>query len=304
MDSTITYQHCPACANAGIKQVLRCKDYTVSKESFEIWECGNCSLRFTQHIPAADAIGPYYQSDSYISHSDSDEGLVNKLYKIVRRYTLGRKRLYVQQKTGRHSGMLLDVGCGTGAFLHEMKKVGWNVLGLEPDQSARDKAVELYNIKPQSPEQLFQLAPGFYDAITMWHVLEHVHDLRGYLKQLNVLLAPGGKLFIAVPNYTSLDAEHYQEYWAAYDVPRHLYHFSPASMNQLAESHGFKIVSRKPMWADPFYIAMLSEQYKNGKGNLLKAFWTGKRSTWNAMLHRERASSLIYVLEAVGKETR
>ncbi len=301
MASIITYQHCPACASAKIEKVMGCVDHTVSKEEFEIWECGNCSLRFTQHVPAEDGIGAYYQSDSYISHSDSDQGLINKLYKIVRRYTLGRKREFIQHKTGKLTGVLLDVGCGTGAFLNEMKKVGWTVIGLEPDEKARQKATELYGIKPQTPDQLFNLAAGFYDAITLWHVLEHVHDLQGYLAQLRQLLAPGGKLFIAVPNYTSRDASHYGEYWAAYDVPRHLYHFSPASMHKLAEKNGFKIIAKRPMWADPFYIALLSEQYKNGKGNLLTAIWEGKRSTWKSLIKKEKSSSLIYVLEADAK---
>lgn len=296
MTSNITYQNCPACSSSNIKRALECEDYTVSHQQFEIWECANCTLRFTQDVPNADSIAFYYQSDTYISHSESNKGLVNKLYKLARRYTLGSKRNFVQSQTNAVSGSLLDVGCGTGAFLREMTDGGWNVHGLEPDEGARAKAKELYNVNPQPPEQLFRLSAGFYDAITMWHVMEHVHDLQGYMAQLKNLLAPKGKLFIAVPNYTSADASHYKQYWAAYDVPRHLYHFSPASMVKLAEKHGFKINRTKPMMLDAFYIAMLSEQYKNGKPNLLMAVWQGFVATIKTFGNKERSSSLIYVL--------
>jgi 2-polyprenyl-3-methyl-5-hydroxy-6-metoxy-1,4-benzoquinol methylase len=299
MASIITYQNCPACGAASISEVLQCKDFTVSGEQFDIWECGHCSLRFTQQVPSADSIAPYYKSDTYISHTDTSKGLINKIYKLVRRYTLGRKRLYVQQTTQKIHGLLLDVGSGTGAFLNEMKQAGWKVLGVEPDPSARAKAQELYQIQPRPSEALFDLMPGLYDAISMWHVLEHVHDLQGYMKQLKQLLTPAGKLFIAVPNYTSADAQHYGTHWAAYDVPRHLYHFSPKSMEMLAAKHGFKLLKYKPMWADPFYIAMLSEQHKTGKINYITALWQGARSAWKTVFQRDKCSSLIYVLEPI-----
>lgn len=296
MTPKIIYQTCPACNGGSIGKVLECEDYTVSHETFEIWHCSHCTLRFTQGIPDAAAIGPYYQSDAYISHSDSGKGLINSLYKIARRYTLGSKRNFVQSQTNVVSGSLLDVGCGTGAFLREMIDAGWHANGLEPDAGARAKAKELHNVNPQPSEQLFKLSPGFYDAITMWHVLEHVHDLQGYMAQLKKLLAPKGKLFIAVPNYTSTDARYYQQYWAAYDVPRHLYHFSPASVKMLADKHGFKLAKMKPMLLDAFYIAMLSEQYKNKKTNLLMAVWQGFRGLIKTFGNRETCSSVIYVL--------
>jgi 2-polyprenyl-3-methyl-5-hydroxy-6-metoxy-1,4-benzoquinol methylase len=296
MTSTITYTNCPSCGGENISEVLTCEDYTVSHETFSIWHCQTCTLRFTQNVPDAESIGPYYQSDAYISHSETGKGLINKLYKIARRYTLGSKRNFVQSQTNLLSGKLLDVGCGTGAFLREMSDAGWSVNGLEPDAGARAKAKELYNVHPQPSGDLFKLAPDFFEAITMWHVLEHVHDLHGYMQQLKKLLTTNGKLFIAVPNYTSTDATYYQQYWAAYDVPRHLYHFSPKSIKILAEKHGFKVKKKKPMLIDSFYIAMLSEQYKNGKPNLLAAMWQGFRSFCRAVINRESCSSIIYVL--------
>jgi 2-polyprenyl-3-methyl-5-hydroxy-6-metoxy-1,4-benzoquinol methylase len=298
MNSIITYHQCPACGSPAINEVLQCRDYTVSGKDFVICQCEQCSLRFTQNAPDAESIGPFYQAESYISHTDSGKGLINSLYKIARRYTLGSKRNFVQAQTNVFSGNLLDVGCGTGAFLDEMYNAGWNVHGLEPDAGARAKAKELYNLNPQPSDQLFKLAPGFYDAITMWHVLEHVHELHAYLDQFKKILAPKGKLFIAVPNYTSTDATHYQQYWAAYDVPRHLYHFSPKSLKQLAQQHGFTVVKMKPMMLDASYISLLSEKYKNGKTNLIAAVWQGIRNLFASYSRTEACSSIIYVLKA------
>lgn len=291
----IHYSNCPACHSTSIHTQLRAKDHTVSQKEFEVWHCDSCTLRFTQDVPEQEAIGAYYQSDNYISHSDTKKGLVNRLYHIVRDHTLKTKQKLVQQQTGLTKGKLLDIGCGTGAFLNTMQKAGWQITGLEPDATAREKAASLYNIHPSAPEQLFSLPEGSFNAITMWHVLEHVHNLEGYLAKLQRLLAPGGKLIIAVPNYTSADAAYYGQHWAAYDVPRHLYHFSPASMKQLLGRFGLQLNGIKPMWFDSFYVSMLSEKYKNGKENILGAFWRGLRSNFAATRDHARCSSVIYI---------
>lgn len=291
----IQYQCCPLCEKEHIKLVLSAEDYTVSHEQFEIWECSNCTLRFTQNILGAEEIGRYYQSENYISHSDTASGFINKLYHQVRKRTLVQKRKLVQKMTGKKTGSILDVGCGTGAFLNTMKEAGWHVTGLEPDATAARKAMELYGIEPMSSEKLYALSPDSYDAITLWHVLEHVHDLHGYMKKLRSLLKPGGKLLIAVPNYTSYDAAKYQQFWAAYDVPRHLYHFSPASMKYLFSLHDLKIEKMIPMWFDSFYVGMLSEQYENGKPNAIAGAMSGAISNMKAVGNTEKCSSLIYV---------
>ena len=271
----IVYSSCPCCSSTSIQKTLIAKDQTVSQENFEIWECGSCTTRFTQSVPGNDEIGKYYQSENYISHSDTKEGLINSLYHIVRKLTLQRKRNLVRRRVGVEEGKILDVGCGTGAFLHTMQEAGWEVTGLEPDMIAREKARVMYGIAPDPSEKLFQLPPHSYDAITMWHVLEHVHELHAYLDQLKKLLKTGGKIFVAVPNYTSLDASIYRENWAGYDVPRHLYHFSPASMSRLLSQHGFNLEKMKPMWFDSFYVSMLSEKYQTGKDNIVQACWMG-----------------------------
>lgn len=293
----IHYSVCPFCNAGNIQKKFSVKDYTVSGEQFEVFECKACTGAFTQDIPEQAAIGKYYAAASYISHSETKDGLVNKLYHAVRSRTLLEKRKMMQQLTGLDKGSLLDVGCGTGAFVATMLQAGWETTGLEPDDTARKNAFNLYNVQPLPSPEIFNLPSQQYDAITMWHVLEHVHQLHEYVDQLKRLLKPSGKIVIAVPNYTSEDATHYNQHWAAYDVPRHLYHFSPASMKTLMLKHGMKVVDCKPMWFDSFYVSMLSEQYKNGKGNLVAAFFRGLASNITAMGNKEKCSSVIYVIE-------
>ena len=295
MAELITYTNCPSCGSASVFAALSAKDYTVTGELFEIWHCDDCSGRFTQNIPVLSEIGKYYQSANYVSHSDTSKGLINRLYHIVRNYTLGSKRKLIQKITGKEKGSLLDVGAGTGAFSNAMQQAGWQVTALEPDDTARKNAAAKYGLQLQSSDNLFSLEANQFDAITMWHVLEHVHDLHGYLEKYHSVLKPGGRLVIAVPNYTSYDAKAYGEFWAAYDVPRHLYHFSPKSMKILGRSKGFTLVDTKPMWFDSFYVSMLSEQYKNGSGNLIGAVWNGLVSNFVTLRDKNRCSSVIYV---------
>lgn len=293
----IHHTSCPACEGKRVQHKYDIPDYSVSKDVFPVWICLDCKLMFTQDIPDADTIGPYYQSNAYVSHTDTREGLVNRLYHVVRNFTLNTKRKLISRYTNRKTGSLLDVGCGTGAFLNVMNKSGWEVTGLEPDESAAAIARQRSGLQVEKPDTLHQLNSESYDAITLWHVLEHVHTLQAYLQTLHRILKQEGVLFIAVPNYTSLDARHYQEAWAAYDVPRHLYHWSPESMQTMLERFGFKLVAKQPMWFDAFYVSMLSEPYKHGRKNLLAAFWTGLRSNLNVISYKDRCSSLIYVIK-------
>ena len=296
MVSKITYNKCMCCGSNAITKVFKCKDHTVSKEEFEIWECSNCTFRFTQNVPDEANISTYYQSAEYVSHSDTKQGFINRLYHIVRNHTLKSKQRLVQKVTKLKSGSVLDVGAGTGAFAHTMLQAGWKVTGLEPDATARANALLNYVLKLNELSVLHQLETNSFDAITMWHVLEHVHDLHGYLQTYLRILKSDGRLIIAVPNYTSYDAAVYKNYWAAYDVPRHLYHFSPASMQVLLQQKGFLLEAVKPMWFDSFYVSMLSEKYRNGKGNLLKAIWVGLVSNLKAVLHVGKCSSVIYII--------
>ena len=293
----VIYTSCPVCKSTQIKPQLSAKDYTVSEEVFSIFACNNCTHLFTQNVAEQNEIGKYYASENYISHSDTQVGFVNKLYHTIRKKTLQGKKRLIENETQKTTGNILDIGCGTGAFLNTMERAGWEIIGVEPDATTRAKATTLYGIEPQPSEYIFSLPHTSYDAITMWHVLEHVHQLHEYIAQLKNMLTDKGKIFIAVPNYASYDAEHYGEFWAAYDVPRHLYHFSPASMKNLVEQHGLSIKKIKPMWFDSFYVSMLSEKYKNGNGNLVNAFFIGLLSNIKTMFNSKKCSSLIYIIQ-------
>lgn len=295
---TVHYTHCPVCGSADIHFVLSAKDYTVSSRPFEIFACNSCTLRFTQDVPDVAHIGDYYKSENYISHTNTSKGVVNRLYQKVRNRTMKQKAAIIQSRTGLESGgNLLDIGCGTGVFLHTMQQAGWHATGLEPDAGAREKARELYGVAALSSDELFTLSEASFDAVTMWHVLEHVHTLHEYVDQIKKLLKPGGKIIIAVPNYTSRDAQTYREYWAAYDVPRHLYHFSPEAMQVLMQLHGLKVIQMLPMWYDSFYVSMLSSKYKNGRTNYIGACWNGLLSNIHAMKNNACCSSVIYIIE-------
>lgn len=253
-------------------------------------------MRFTQDVPDAQGILPYYQSETYISHTNTSKGLINGLYQFIRRITTRRKRKLIRRYTGKRRGDLLDLGSGTGNFARAMKVAGWKVTGLEPDREARAIARQLNDIELDDIERFYEMHAASFDAITLWHVLEHVHELHPYVQQLKKLLKPDGRLFIAVPNYRSKDAAVYGEYWAAYDVPRHLYHFSPASMEFLLRQNGLRLEKVKPMWYDSFYISLLSSKYKHGKANLFTAGWNGLTSNFNALRDTRRCSSVIYIV--------
>lgn len=297
--SRIHYTHCPVCGAEDINPLLTVKDHSVSKEEFVVWQCSKCSLRFTQDVPDAASIGSYYQSPDYISHSNTNKGLLNQLYQRVRRFTLKQKAALIIQHT-KEKGKVLDVGAGIGAFLAAMKGKGWDVRGIEPDSVARKNATSLFGLTLDQPDMLFDLPENYYDAITLWHVLEHVHQLHEYIAHLKKLLAVNGKIFIAVPNYTSADAAAYRNYWAAYDVPRHLYHFSPAAINVLMQQHGLKVKATKPMWFDSFYISLLSSKYHRGQTAWIGAGINGLRSNLTALFSSDRCSSLIYIIEKSG----
>ncbi len=300
LENNKQFSPCPICNKEDISTLLHTKDYSLTGEDFQIIQCANCTLEYTDPAPSKEAIAPYYNFPSYISHTDTKEGLVNQIYHKVRNHTLTQKTNWVQSLFTGHKGQLLEVGAGTGAFADSMSKKGWKVTALEPDASSRQKALDNYNLNILPIEELFHLEPAKYEVITLWHVLEHVHDLNAYMKIFHSLLKPNGRLIIAVPNYTSYDAGYYKKYWAAYDVPRHLYHFSPLSMHYLAKKHKMSIMQKLPMWFDSFYVSLLSEKYKqSGMIGMIRAFFIGCISNLTALSNVDRGSSMIYEIKKI-----
>lgn len=290
---------CPGCFSNNIQRKFTGIDYSVSGDFFDIAECLDCSMRFTTPIPDKLQIGKYYKSANYISHTNTNDGFVNRMYHIVRRITLRFKKKDICTQSGKSSGALLDIGAGTGAFASYMVNNGWMVTGLEPDEKAREIAYKKNKISLLPIESLSELPRESFDVITLWHVLEHVHDLHKYILKLKELIKPGGIILIAVPNYTSKDSEYYNRVWAAYDLPRHLYHFSPASMRILLHRYGMNVHKILPMWFDSFYVSFLSEKYKGGSGvvGIFRGICIGIWSNLQAVFNTERCSSVIYLIK-------
>ena len=287
-------KQCPICDGESNSPFLICKDNTVSKESFNIVSCNNCGFKFTNPIPEENKIGDYYKSEDYISHSNTNKGLVNKAYQTVRNITLKQKESLISE--GKSKGILIDIGCGTGEFLNFCVQHGWKGEGIEPDESARKLGKENYNLTVNSEERLSSIKDKSADVITMWHVLEHVYNLKDRVKELKRILKDDGSIFIAVPNYESYDAMKYKEHWAAYDVPRHLYHFGKSDIKRLMENEAMKVESISPMKFDSFYVSMLSEKYISGKINYVNALLTGLKSNSKGTKSMNY-SSLIYKIK-------
>jgi len=286
---------CPVCKNQSFSPFITCEDHTVSHEKFNIVSCEKCEFKFTNPIPDISNLGSYYKSEDYISHSNTKRGLVSKLYHFVRSYTLKKKLRLLSSHVSR--GTVLDYGCGTGMFLDVCETAGWRSLGIEPDAGARKIAKDMkLKVYPGKTELNNDHKDEKFDAITLWHVLEHVTDLEETLNFFKVKLNRDGVLIIAVPNYTSYDAKHYQEFWAAYDVPRHLYHFEIETITLLLSNFGFKLEATFPMKFDSFYVSMLSEKYKNGSVKYLSAFLNGLKSNLKAK-SPSNYSSVIYAFK-------
>lgn len=271
---------------------IKVKDHSVSKESFDLLLNEEFQLLKTNPQPSLDILPSYYESEDYISHTDSKRTLFEKLYHLVKTKALKNKVALITRENAS-KGNLLDIGAGTGDFLNQANKSGWNSVGVEPNEKAKNIAIAK---GVNFVASLDDLDNNSFDVITMWHVLEHVPDLDFQIKTLKRLLKPNGTIFIAVPNFKSFDAKHYKSFWAAYDVPRHLWHFSKISIQKLFTKENLKLKKVKPMWFDSFYVCLLSEKYKTGKMNFIKGFFYGFWSNCSGMVRNEY-SSHIYIIK-------
>ncbi len=271
---------------------LKVKDHSVSQEIFDLYYDKYLDMLVTNPQPSSENLAKYYDSPNYISHTDGNKSLFEKLYQAVKNIAL-KNKLNLIDSLSKNKGKILDLGAGTGDFLAFVKQNGWQTTGVEPSQKAKEiaskKGVEFVN-------ETSDLENHSFDIITMWHVLEHVPNLENQIKELKRLLKPNGTLIIAVPNFKSFDANYYKQYWAAYDVPIHFWHFSKTTIKLLFEKEDLKLEKVLPMKFDSFYVAMLSEKYKTGKMSYIKAFFIGLKSNWKAKKSSEY-SSHIYILK-------
>jgi len=271
---------------------LTVKDHSVSQETFDLYRDESLDLLTTYPQPDLTALPKYYESDDYISHTDGKRSLFENAYHFVKNIAL-KNKLNLINRLNPEKGSLLDIGAGTGDFLIVAKNNNWSTKGVEPSEKAKaialKKGVDFVNSTSELPSHSF-------DVITMWHVLEHVPDLENQIKELKRLIKPEGTIIIAVPNFNSYDAKHYGAFWAAYDVPRHLWHFSKTAIQSLFEKEALQLVQTLPMKFDAFYVSLLSEKYKTGKMNFITAFWIGWCSNWKATKNLE-FSSHIYIIK-------
>ena len=295
----ITLTKCPVCGAGDLKKNFDAVDYFSSGEVFPVYDCDQCGFRFTNNFPSEDTIGRYYDSPDYISHSDSSKGLVNRLYHIFRKQML-KKKINLVAKHAHAKGepvRLLDIGCGTGYFLQAAKERGWIVTGIEKDESARKNAAIRSGLTVKDESSLWEIKNESFTAVTLWHVLEHLEKLNETIHKIKEIIPPEGTVVIALPNCRSYDAGFYKEFWAAYDIPRHLWHFSPDSVEKLFAKHGFEVIQKKRMPLDAFYISLLSEKYKGS--NLLsrycRAFGMGVIGFLRSLNNIEQSSSIIYI---------
>jgi 2-polyprenyl-3-methyl-5-hydroxy-6-metoxy-1,4-benzoquinol methylase len=274
---------------------LKLKDHAVSGETFKLIQNSEYGFLETIPQPSKEKLPEYYKSEDYISHTDAKRNVFEKVYHGVRVFAL-KKKVSLINSFSSEGKNLLDVGCGTGDFLLAAKNNGWIICGIEPNEEARDIANSKTENSVFEIEALLRFGASRFDVITLWHVLEHLPNLEEHLAIFKKILKPNGIIVVAVPNYKSFDAKHYKAFWAAYDVPRHLWHFNKASIQKLFSKFSLNLIKIKPMWFDAFYVSLLSEKYKSGKMNLIKGFSIGLLSNIKALGTKE-ASSLIYVLK-------
>ncbi|MBQ8222558.1 MAG: class I SAM-dependent methyltransferase [Bacteroidales bacterium] len=284
---------CPWCESENNSSFLKLKDYFLSQEEFEIYECEECKLLFTIPCPPPSEIGNYYKSEDYLSHNEKKKGIVPTIYNFVKGINIKNK---YRITTGEKKVSLLDIGCGVGDFLLYAKKNGCKITGIEPNEDARNIAEKKLGNRIHSPEELQNIPNNSFDVITMWHVLEHVENLKEEIFHLQRLLKNNGRLILALPNFKSYDAIIYKDKWAAYDVPRHVNHFSEESIKNIFKRTNLQLIDIKPLKWDSYYISMLSEKYCNHSYGFIRGCINGWKSNIKARKSGQY-SSLVYVLK-------
>lgn len=293
--SRIEYTNCIVCGSTDFSEKRSIQDWLVSNETFSLKECHTCSFRFVSDPPAAEDAGAYYETEEYVEHSDNRDGIINRMYHVGRKWMMNYKlKMLKRYSTGTS---ILDVGSGAGYFLNFMKQNGYQTNGIEISAKAVANCKEKYGIEAFSPSDFMeQTVPGKYDLITMWHVFEHVYQYDEYFKSFENYLTKDGALVIAMPNYYCLEEKHYKNYWNGYDVPRHLWHFTPDTFPRFAADRGFEVVKMHNLPLDPFYNCMISASYKKSPTFLPFTAFVGLLSSIRALFSFQRSSSVVYIL--------
>jgi len=289
------FDPCPLCGASGQIPYANCTDFMVSKESYTLLRCPSCGVVYTLDPPSETELRRYDKLNLKLKLGDAPKSLTEKLYYHVRSRMLHRKARIIETYAYRTSGSLLNYGAKTGFFSHRMERRGWKVTSLERYHEERLFSLEMFHHRMIDMSDLDNLHAGTFDVITMWHVFEHMHHPHELLDRFYELLRPGGVLVMACPNICSTDAMYYGPYWAAYDVPRHLWHFNPVSLAQLLHRHGFTLMHHERMPYDSFYISILSEKQMRHKMAFIRGMRVGLRSWWISLTHRSKSSSLVYI---------
>lgn len=287
---------CPACGGTDHVDLYNAKDHLVSGKEFLIRKCNACDMGWTVDPPAESDAGAYYVSEEYISHTDRKQSISDYLYHIARSFMLGRKKRLVTSVTGKSTGVLVDIGSGTGYFASYMKEKGWEVTAIEISDTARKYSESRFGLKAIPPEEIRNLPSGSADCLTFWHVLEHLYDPLGWMTEAGRILSDNGKCIIALPNFSSTDSEWFGQRWAALDVPRHLWHFTPEALRHFAARNGFACEQVAPLPLDLLYISILSYRNQGRSLALVRGLLTGAFLACGSLLRTEKSSSLVYML--------
>lgn len=289
------FRPCPLCGASGQIPYANCTDFTVSKESYTLMRCPSCGMVYTLDPPSQEEMYRYDKLNLKLKLGDAPTGVVGRLYYRVRSHMLGKKARLVESQAYRTSGSLLNYGAKTGFFSHRMERRGWKVTSVERYHEERQFSLEMFHHRMIDVPEMDSLHAGTFDVITMWHVFEHCHHPHELLDRFYELLRPGGILIMACPNIRSTDAMYYGPYWAAYDVPRHLWHFDTNSICKLAHRHGFTLMHHEVMPFDSFYISILSERHMRHRLAFIRGMIHGLYSWCVSLTRRSRGSSLVYV---------
>jgi 2-polyprenyl-3-methyl-5-hydroxy-6-metoxy-1,4-benzoquinol methylase len=292
MKEKLISRKCQLCGSNEHDHYLRSADYFFTKEEFDIVKCKECGFLYTDPIPNENLIGSYYESSNYLSHQAENKNLTAWIYRTIRNINVKKKFSLVQKF--KPDGNVLEIGTGTGELLNYFQQKGWKTIGIEPNENACEYARSTYGLDISDENRLNELKLKSFDVIMLWHVLEHVYDLRTRMKQIKNLLKETGFIFIAVPNINSPDFKKYGKYWAGLDLPRHLYHFNENSIRKLLQNHALKLISSYPMKFDAFYVSLLGERYLGNSAPYFRAFFNG----YNANLKAKKEnnySSMIFV---------